>query len=71
MPVPRKICTYNMRIIVPEISLVVLIRASSSGKSTFAVRHFAAPEVLSWDFCRDLVTDDDTEQSATSDALTR
>lgn len=37
---------------VPDLSLVVLIGATGSGKSTFAARHFRPTEVLSSDFCR-------------------
>jgi protein phosphatase len=58
-----------MQITVPEISLVVLIGASGSGKSTFATRHFAATEVLSSDYCCALVADNENDQSATSDAF--
>lgn len=58
-----------MQISVPELSLVVLIGASGSGKSTFAHNHFKATEVLSSDFCRGLVSDDENDQSATSDAF--
>ena len=58
-----------MKINVPELSLVVLIGASGSGKSTFAHTHFKATEVLSSDFCRGLVADDENDQSATSDAF--
>jgi len=58
-----------MRIKVPELSLVVLVGASGSGKSTFAARHFAPSEVLSSDFCRFLVSDDENDQSATRDAF--
>ena len=36
-----------MRIELPEPSLVVLIGASGSGKSSFAARHFPAPHALS------------------------
>ncbi len=39
----------------PDPSLVVLIGASGSGKSSFAARHFKPTEVLSSDFCRGLV----------------
>jgi protein phosphatase len=48
---------------------VVLIGASGSGKSTFAREHFAPTEVVSSDFCRGLVADDENDQSATSDAF--
>jgi protein phosphatase len=54
---------------VPALSLVVLIGASGSGKSTFASRHFARTEVLSSDFCRGLVADDENDQSASRDAF--
>ena len=54
---------------VPELALVVLIGASGSGKSTFARRHFKPTEVLSSDFCRGLVSDDENDQAATSDAF--
>jgi protein phosphatase len=58
-----------MRIDLPDPSLVVLIGPSGSGKSSFARKHFAATEVISSDFCRGLVADDDNDQSATSDAF--
>ena len=54
---------------IPELSLVVLIGASGSGKSSFARKHFKATEVLSSDFCRGLVCDDENDQSATKDAF--
>nr|WP_307827792.1 polynucleotide kinase-phosphatase [Planomonospora sp. ID82291] len=57
------------RIIVPEMSLVVLVGVSGSGKSTFARRHFAPTQVVSSDFCRGLVADDENDQSATPDAF--
>jgi protein phosphatase len=50
-------------------SLVVLIGASGSGKSTFARTHFRKTEVVSSDECRGLVSDDENNQSATSDAF--
>ena len=58
-----------MKITIPELSLVVLIGPSGSGKSTFARKHFKATEVLSSDFCRALVSDDENNQAATSDAF--
>ncbi|MDQ2846567.1 MAG: polynucleotide kinase-phosphatase [Actinomycetota bacterium] len=54
---------------IPELSLVVLIGASGSGKSTFAAEHFGRFEVISSDFCRGLVADDENDQSATSAAF--
>jgi protein phosphatase len=58
-----------MNITIPELSLVVLIGASGSGKSTFARRHFLPTEVISSDFCRGIVSDDENDQSATQDAF--
>ena len=58
-----------MKITIPELSLVVLIGPSGCGKSTFAKQHFKATEVLSSDFCRGLVSDDENDQSATNDAF--
>ncbi|MFE4992019.1 polynucleotide kinase-phosphatase [Streptomyces mirabilis] len=54
---------------VTDLSLVVLIGASGSGKSTFARRHFKSTEVISSDFCRGLVADDENDQSASGDAF--
>ncbi len=58
-----------MKITIPELSLVALIGPSGCGKSTFAHKHFKATEVLSSDFCRGLVSDDENEQAATKDAF--
>ncbi|MYU05053.1 polynucleotide kinase-phosphatase [Streptomyces sp. SID8366] len=54
---------------VTDLSLVVLIGASGSGKSTFARRNFKPTEVISSDFCRGLVSDDENDQGATRDAF--
>ncbi|KND40701.1 MULTISPECIES: polynucleotide kinase-phosphatase [Streptomyces] len=54
---------------VTDLSLVVLVGASGSGKSTFARRHFKPTEIISSDFCRGLVSDDENDQSATKDAF--
>lgn len=58
-----------MPLILPTPSLVCLIGASGSGKSTFAARHFAPTEIVSSDTCRGLVSDDPTDQSASSGAF--
>ncbi|TJZ49730.1 polynucleotide kinase-phosphatase [Streptomyces piniterrae] len=54
---------------VPDLSLVVLVGATGSGKSTFAARHFKPTEVISSDFCRGLVSDDENDQGASGDAF--
>lgn len=56
-------------ITIPELALVVLIGASGCGKSTFARRRFGPFEVLSSDFCRGLVSNDENDQSASGAAF--
>ncbi len=58
-----------MKIEIPELSLVVLMGASGAGKSSFARRHFLPTEIVSSDFCRGLVCDDETSLEATQDAF--
>src|ERR1700731_5204755 len=58
-----------MEIKIPELALVVLVGASGSGKSTFARTHFRSTEILSSDFCRGLVSDDENDQAATKNAF--
>lgn len=54
---------------IPDMSLVVLMGASGSGKSTFAHKHFPSTAVLSSDFFRGLVADDVNDQSASEAAF--
>ena len=58
-----------MEIKIPELALVVLVGPSGSGKSTFARAHFKSTEIISSDFCRGLVSDDENSQVATNDAF--
>lgn len=58
-----------MNITIPELSLVILIGPSGSGKSTFAQKHFKPTEILSSDFFRGLVSDDENDQAASKDAF--
>lgn len=58
-----------MTIEIPEPSLVVIIGASGSGKSTFAAKHFTPTEVLSSDRFRAMVVDDETDQGVSGDAF--
>src|SRR5271168_4486316 len=53
---------------IPELCLVTLVGVSGSGKSTFAAKHFLPTEVISSDFCRGLVSDDENDQPATNAA---
>jgi protein phosphatase len=59
----------NNNIQIPELSLIVLIGASSSGKSTFARKHFKPTEIVSSDFCRAVVSDDENSMAASGDAF--
>jgi protein phosphatase len=58
-----------VKITIPELSLLVLIGPSGSGKSTLARKHFKTFEILSSDYCRGLVSDDENNQAATNDAF--
>lgn len=58
-----------MRIELPEPCLVVLVGPSGSGKSTFARKHFLPTEIVSSDYCRGVVSDDENDQSASRDAF--
>jgi protein phosphatase len=59
----------NKNIHIPELSLVVLIGASSSGKSTFARRFFKPTEIVSSDACRAMVRDDENSLEGSNDAF--
>ena len=54
---------------IPDYALIALIGTSGSGKSTFARTHFKATEILSSDAFRGMVSDDENEQAATTDAF--
>lgn len=58
-----------MTINIPEPSLVVLIGPSGCGKSTFARKHFGPFEVVSSDYCRGLVSNDENDQTVTEHAF--
>lgn len=58
-----------MELKIPNLSLVVLIGASGSGKSTFAKKYFDPFEVVSSDICRGIVSNDENDQGATTDAF--
>ncbi|MGW4211784.1 polynucleotide kinase-phosphatase [Lentzea sp. NPDC004789] len=58
-----------MELKIPDLCLVVLVGASGSGKSTFARKHFLPTQVLSSDYFRGLVSDDENDQSASAAAF--
>ena len=59
----------KFRIEIPEFCLVAMIGATSSGKTSFAQKHFKPTEVLSSDFFRGMVSDDENDQGASNDAF--
>jgi protein phosphatase len=58
-----------MVITLPELSLLILVGASGSGKSTFARKYFLDSEVLSSDYCRKLICDDENNQEVSGEAF--
>ena len=58
-----------MKITIPELSLILLVGPSGCGKSTFARQHFKPTEVVSSDFFRGMVCDDENNQAASKDAF--
>ena len=58
-----------MTIHLPDACLVVLVGPSGSGKSTFAKAHFLPTEILSSDFFRAMLADDESDQSVSAGAF--
>ncbi|MFP4416152.1 MAG: AAA family ATPase [Chitinivibrionales bacterium] len=58
-----------MKISIPTPSLVVLIGVAGSGKSAFAHRWFTPTSIVSSDFCRALISDNEEDQSVSPDAF--
>lgn len=56
-------------IAIPDFCLVVLIGATGAGKSTFARRHFKPTEIISSDYARGLIADDENDQAISADAF--
>ncbi len=58
-----------MRIEIPEFALVAMVGATSSGKTTFANKKFKSTEVLSSDFFRAMISDDENNQDVSHEAF--
>jgi predicted kinase len=59
----------TMRLEIPATSLVCLVGSTGAGKSTFARKHFKPTEVLSSDFFRAMIGDDENNLAVTTDAF--
>ncbi len=59
----------NYKIEIPEFCLVALVGATSSGKTSFAKKYFKSTEILSSDFFRGMVCDEESSQNASGDAF--
>ena len=64
-----KFLIQKMNIQLPELCLVLLVGASSSGKSTLARKHFLPSQIVSSDAYRAMVSDDENNLDATKDAF--
>jgi protein phosphatase len=58
-----------VKITLSERALVLLIGPSGAGKTTFARKHFRATEILSSDFFRGMISDDENNQAVSKDAF--
>lgn len=58
-----------MQFKIPELSLVILVGASSSGKSSFARKFFHPNEIVSSDHCRELVANDENALDANEETF--
>ncbi|MBF0099415.1 MAG: AAA family ATPase [Desulfobacterales bacterium] len=58
-----------MKINIPQLALVILIGPSGSGKTSFAKKHFQSTSILSSDFFRGMISDDENDQTVTGEAF--
>ena len=59
----------TIKIIVPRRTLLVLCGPAGSGKSTFAAQRFIPTSIVSSDYCRALICDDENNQQVNRDTF--
>ncbi len=59
----------HLRFEIPDFCVVVLVGAPGAGKSSFAQKWFRPTEILSSDWARGLVSDDESDRTASGDAF--
>ena len=58
-----------MKIRIPEFSMIVMVGATASGKSTLAARLFQDSEIISSDNCRRMIVDDPNNMEVSQEAF--
>ncbi len=66
---PEQVKQDKKTIKLPDFCLVLLVGCAGAGKSSFARQHFSKTEIISSDYCRALVCDDEQNQAASADAF--
>jgi protein phosphatase len=69
MSLKKVIWRFIMELDVPKTSLIVLCGTAGCGKSTFAQRNFKPTEIVSSDWCRAIVSDDESDIDASKEAF--
>ena len=59
----------TIKITVPRRTLLVLCGPAGSGKSTFAAQRFIPTSIVSSDYCRAMICDDETNQQVNRDTF--
>jgi predicted kinase len=59
----------TMKITVPRRTLLVLCGPAGSGKSTFAAQRFTPTSIVSSDYCRAMICDDENNQQVNRDTF--
>jgi predicted kinase len=59
----------TIKITVPNRTLLVLCGPAGSGKSTFAAQRFAPTSIVSSDYCRAMICDDENNQQVNRDTF--